>query len=305
MSGIYLIDSDKPDRFAGTNPDNLAAAHRAWQHDVSHYGPWSKRSDAGSIPLWFSESQPGPGNIYICGEAASTMDAARALIDDQLLAPWDSIMAVSQQKGRGRKGDTWISPPGNVYGTWYWPYPAEGGQAAQWRGVSSLIAGDLLVNALVEMGVAAKIKWPNDVIVNDRKICGILVEDRGGHLLVGIGLNLAAAPADNRVGDDFALPAIGLDTLKSGTTPLGFWLHLLASGYRRYLQIIDYMTPALFTAQLERRLAWRGRRVLVRKGAQPPFAATLIGLAEDGGLRIRAEAQTETLYSGSLLPGQT
>ncbi len=151
--------------------------------------------------------------------------------------------------------------------------------------------------------MSARIKWPNDLIVNDRKLCGIIVEERGGKSLVGVGLNLAAEPENGRLGDDFTLPASSMAHLTSGITPLGFWRQLIESGYQRYRDIVGHMTPAVFVAQLERKMAWTGRRVLVRMGADAPFAATVLGLAEDGGLRIRCGHRTDTIYNGSLLPG--
>ncbi|MGM0453274.1 MAG: biotin--[acetyl-CoA-carboxylase] ligase [Thermodesulfobacteriota bacterium] len=299
-SGLYLVDFDSPDRFAAINPDDLAAAHPVWQADVLRYAPWLQQTGKTPGPLWQSQSYAGPAAIYVCGSVTSTMDAARLFIDSRLMAPGDSLLAVSQWTGRGQRGRSWVSPPGNVYGSWFWPEPT--GPDSAWRRLASLMAGDIVATVLEKLGVHARIKWPNDLIVDNRKICGILVEDRGGKSIAGIGLNLASKPENDRIGDDFTLPATCMAHLTAGITPLEFWRQLIESGGQRYQDIVGHMTPAVFVSQLERKMAWTGRQVLVRVGAKSPFSATVLGLAEDGGLRIRCGSRTDTIYNGSLLP---
>ncbi|WP_114785939.1 bifunctional biotin--[acetyl-CoA-carboxylase] ligase/biotin operon repressor BirA [Vibrio tetraodonis] len=98
-----------------------------------------------------------------------------------------------QLKGRGRRGREWISPFGaNLYLSMYWRLDA--GMAAA-MGLS-LVVGVAIVEALEQLNLKeVKLKWPNDLYYQDRKLAGILVEMSGqaggaANLVIGMGLNL-------------------------------------------------------------------------------------------------------------------
>ena len=106
-------------------------------------------------------------------------------------------IAEYQAAGRGRRGREWVSPFGaNLYLSMYWRLDA--GMAAA-MGLS-LVVGVAVVEALEEMGVEGiKLKWPNDLYHNDKKLAGILVELSGqsggaAHIVIGLGLNLSMDP---------------------------------------------------------------------------------------------------------------
>lgn len=102
------------------------------------------------------------------------------------------MLAEHQTGGRGRRGRAWVAPPGGaVCFSLAWQYaelPAD-------LSALSLVAGLGVVNALHELGVTAKLKWPNDLVTGNGKLGGILIEMRaeaGGpvHVVIGIGLNV-------------------------------------------------------------------------------------------------------------------
>ncbi len=102
-------------------------------------------------------------------------------------------LAEYQTNGRGRRGRQWISPFGsNLYLSMYWRLDA--GMAAA-MGLS-LVIGIAAVEALEAMGIeGVKLKWPNDLYYQDKKLAGILVEMSGqaggaAHLVIGMGLNI-------------------------------------------------------------------------------------------------------------------
>lgn len=106
----------------------------------------------------------------------------------------DACVAEYQQAGRGRRGRQWISPFGtNLYLSMYWRL--EQGPAAA-MGLS-LVIGIVLAEALQELGAAGvRVKWPNDIYLDDRKLAGILVELTGktgdaALIVIGAGINLA------------------------------------------------------------------------------------------------------------------
>lgn len=105
----------------------------------------------------------------------------------------DTCVAEYQQAGRGRRGRQWVSSFGvNLYLSMYWRL--EQGPAAA-MGLS-LVIGIVLAEALQELGAAdVRVKWPNDIYLQDRKLAGILVELTGktgdaAQIVIGIGINL-------------------------------------------------------------------------------------------------------------------
>jgi BirA family biotin operon repressor/biotin-[acetyl-CoA-carboxylase] ligase len=106
----------------------------------------------------------------------------------------DACVAEYQQAGRGRRGRQWISPFGaNLYLSMFWRL--EQGPAAA-MGLS-LVIGMVMAEVLQRLGAAdVRVKWPNDLYLNDRKLAGILVELTGktgdaAQLVIGAGINLA------------------------------------------------------------------------------------------------------------------
>ncbi len=106
------------------------------------------------------------------------------------------LVADHQSRGRGRLGRTWDAPPGSALLCSVLLRPAFGEDQAQWAvGAVALSARA----ALARFGLASDLKWPNDLLVGDAKIAGILAElvatpSRG--VVVGLGLNLSDSPPD-------------------------------------------------------------------------------------------------------------
>lgn len=106
----------------------------------------------------------------------------------------DACVAEYQQAGRGRRGRQWISPFGaNLYLSMFWRLD-QGPAAAMGL---SLVIGIVMAEVLKDLGAEdVRVKWPNDLYLNDRKLAGILVELTGktgdaAQLVIGAGINLA------------------------------------------------------------------------------------------------------------------
>ncbi|MBI5690879.1 MAG: biotin--[acetyl-CoA-carboxylase] ligase [Verrucomicrobia bacterium] len=105
---------------------------------------------------------------------------------------WSAVVAREQTAGRGQADRTFTSDPGGLYVTAVLPYA---GDPMASRGFA-LAVGWAVREALLEFEVGdLRLRWPNDLMVGDRKVGGILVEQDGpGSLLVGIGLNVTNHP---------------------------------------------------------------------------------------------------------------
>lgn len=127
---------------------------------------------------------------------ASTNTDLKARIGAAKGPVYDVISADRQTGGRGRLGRTFFSPPGGLYVSVALPLTGEETDLP----CLTLLAGLCVCTALEDLcGVAPRIKWPNDLYLNGKKLCGILCELVGGEIptaVVGIGVNLNARPEE-------------------------------------------------------------------------------------------------------------
>ncbi|VFP79780.1 biotin--[acetyl-CoA-carboxylase] ligase [Candidatus Erwinia haradaeae] len=112
-----------------------------------------------------------------------------------ILKSGDVCTAEYQQLGRGRRGNQWFSPFGsNLYLSMYWLLQID--YEVNVMNLSIFIS-NIIFNTLQEQGILGiKIKWPNDIYLNNRKLAGILVEIKGHNrnrleIVIGVGINLA------------------------------------------------------------------------------------------------------------------
>ncbi|YCM43682.1 biotin--[acetyl-CoA-carboxylase] ligase [Verrucomicrobiaceae bacterium 227] len=145
--------------------------------------------------------------IIFLPECGSTNDEARRLALKGA-AHHSLVLTESQTAGRGRRGQAWTCPQGEGLACSLIVRPEVA--PALWSR-HALAAGLALAEALDGFGLSAGVKWPNDVWVDGKKICGILVEAGAGFVIVGIGLNINVAEFP----DDLAHPATSI-ALESG-----------------------------------------------------------------------------------------
>src|SRR5579871_3882892 len=108
------------------------------------------------------------------------------------------ITARAQTAGRGRRGRTWVSEPGNLYATLLLIDPAPPERAAQLSFVAALAVHDAITACARTLAPQLAFKWPNDVLLASAKTAGILIEAEGTRPLtvaVGVGVNCRHHPA--------------------------------------------------------------------------------------------------------------
>ena len=141
-------------------------------------------------------------SVAVIPRVASTNLIARRIvtecIENELSLPQAMIIAGEQFAGRGRNDRRWSSPPGKgIYATTLVTRPARELQFVP-LAIANIVAG-FLRNSY---GIDARIKWPNDILVNGRKIAGILMEARIQEdkvfLLIGTGINVEPVEDDTR-----------------------------------------------------------------------------------------------------------
>jgi BirA family biotin operon repressor/biotin-[acetyl-CoA-carboxylase] ligase len=150
---------------------------------------------------------------------AAVLEAARAGDPGNL---W--VTATSQSAGKGRRGREWVSEPGNLYASLLLIDPAPVSKIGTLPLVAALGAHRALRPFFAANPQALAIKWPNDLLVDGRKICGILLESEtlaDGRLavVIGCGINSAAHPA-NPLYPATDLAECGIEAGPEGLFPL-------------------------------------------------------------------------------------
>ncbi|MEM9576088.1 MAG: biotin--[acetyl-CoA-carboxylase] ligase [Pseudomonadota bacterium] len=137
----------------------------------------------------------------VLAEVGSTSDAAKRLAADHAAPFW--VLAHRQTAPRGRRGRAWITPEGNLAATLVLHVNEPPAQVALRSFVMSLALFRAFGKVTGQPGLFS-LKWPNDVLLNNGKVAGILLESaslrqQSTLLTIGVGVNLVAAPSSNDV----------------------------------------------------------------------------------------------------------
>lgn len=194
----------------------------------------------------------------------------------------DGAVAVTdhQTAGRGRMGRAWIAPPGTALLTSILLRPPGGRHLPELSLVAALATAEAVE---VATSLTAQVKWPNDVMVNRRKVAGILSELSEGAVVVGIGVNVNQTRDD--LPSDVPTPTASLRTLTGTTYDRGALLgSLLTHLERMHDAWLQGGLDALYE-DLGARDFLRGRRVTT-DGER----GTAIRIRRDGRLEVELDA---------------
>jgi len=109
------------------------------------------------------------------------------------------VVAGRQTAGRGRRGRTWVSEPGNLHASLLLTAPSTAEHWPELSFVAALALHDAIAEVAPGLERQLAIKWPNDLLLAGAKFAGVLIEGEGGHdgvVVVGIGVNCTSHPAD-------------------------------------------------------------------------------------------------------------
>ena len=201
-----------------------------------------------------------------------------------------------QNAGRGRQGRRWLDAPGNFMGSTLVALRPADPPPNTLSFVASLAVYETVLARLAEPA-RLRLKWPNDVTLDGAKFCGILLERAGDHAIVGIGVNLAAAPA---VADRTAV-----SLAQHGPTP--------------ERDAFAQTLAAAFAAEVSRWRAygieplcnrWQaaahplGSPLCVHEASDTRISGTFAGLEPCGALRLRlADGTIRVIHAGDVETG--
>jgi BirA family biotin operon repressor/biotin-[acetyl-CoA-carboxylase] ligase len=247
--------------------------------------------------------------LYLCGVVDSVLDLAHAFTAESCLPVWGGVLADSQRYGRGQLRRKWSSPQGNIYAALRLPLTHPFASSA-----ASLAVGTLLAEAFAQQGIRLVLKWPNDLLLcpSSRdgtretfagKAGGILLEERAGALIAGIGINVASAPSCGHLREG-GLPAACLNDLphvdiQGQDALLGLWSRIVDSFISCYRQWEESGNTA-WLASAEQRLVWKGEHVWLDDGECR--LGVLAGLTASGGVRLVCDGVENEFLNGNLSP---
>jgi BirA family transcriptional regulator, biotin operon repressor / biotin---[acetyl-CoA-carboxylase] ligase len=243
-----------------------------------------------------------PGSLWtsleVVAQTGSTNDDLLAAA--RLGAAEGSVLVAEQQtSGRGRQGRAWTAPArtGLLFSLLLRPAAVPPDQ----RGWLPLLTGVAVARAVNEITqVGAVLKWPNDVLVGPAKLAGILAEQADGAIVVGVGLNVAASPAELPPPRPGALPPTSLALL--GAYPeRGELIVAILREFERWYR--DWASPDSLGLREEylRQCATIGRdvRVELPGGAELRGAAT--GIDPSGRLVVAGPAGPVPVSAGDVI----
>ena len=187
----------------------------------------------------------------------------------------DWLVTLDQTAGKGRQGRTWVTETGNFFGSTL-VVVANGGPPPQ---SLSLVAGLAVIEA-VDAAVPNQqllLKWPNDLLLGEAKLAGILLERQGDRVVVGFGVNLATAPE---------IPGRLAGHLNGRISPQAF-APLLASSMARMLMLWRTSDPEDFARAWLARAHAIGTSLKVHGSDAGEIAGRFDGIEADGTLRLR------------------
>lgn len=226
--------------------------------------------------------------------AVSTQEALKRLALEG--APEGTlIIAETQTAGRGRMGRAWDSPPGGLWMSLLLRPKIPPQEVS----LLTMVAGLSVAEALRALKFQAELKWPNDVLIEGKKVCGILTEssaemEKVHFVTLGIGINVR-----NRLPAFLRRSAASLNQFSPEIRRLDVLEALLGRLEENYKTFCDGGAPFLLR-KAWRHSAIRGKRVRVRE-SRGVISGVAAGLSPEGALLLRRRGETLTVRAGDVL----
>jgi BirA family transcriptional regulator, biotin operon repressor / biotin---[acetyl-CoA-carboxylase] ligase len=209
------------------------------------------------------------------------------------------IVADEQTAGRGRLDRPWFTPPATAlaFSLILRPRADEMPHLSRIVGLAALA----LTDAFKKLGLTPQIKWPNDILLNGRKVAGILIEltwagEDVDCVVIGVGVNVAKGATPST--DMLRFPAISLEHILSHIPDRTSLLHDILTAF---ISLRPHMHTDSFMASWEKSLAYYGMEVRAEMGADQVVTGKVAGLATDGSLKILDEhGKTVTVRFGDV-----
>lgn len=239
------------------------------------------------------------GGLRYFDSIGSTNDEALAWASDGA-RDLSLVIADEQTNGRGRLGRKWFTPAGSAIAASLILRPENVLRPHLSRVVG--LAALSIAETCKELNLKPQIKWPNDILVDGKKLAGILIEniwtgERIDLLALGMGINVrkeSVPPAEN-----LQFPATSIEDELGKSPPARE--EILRSILGNFIEIRKRVATDEFIASWNDLLAFRGKQVQIRAGEESPITGELLGLASDGSLQaLDARGRIVTVHFGDV-----
>jgi BirA family biotin operon repressor/biotin-[acetyl-CoA-carboxylase] ligase len=197
----------------------------------------------------------------------STQDYAHELIASGRAADCTAVLAAAQSSGRGRYRRKWVSHHGNLYISFIYLLPERNPRLSYSVAVA-------VAETIASFGMHPTIKWPNDILVDDKKISGILIEYSGDYVVIGVGINVNSNPTVDRY------KTTKMDNYSE--IPMNELLNRLMRNMERWIKS-DFRSVRLRWMELAACI-----NCVVKYQGEP---AILVGINENGALVLRRDTR--------------
>jgi BirA family biotin operon repressor/biotin-[acetyl-CoA-carboxylase] ligase len=239
--------------------------------------------------------------IHVVRETGSTnADLAARLRGGEWVAEGDWLVADRQTAGRGRQGRAWFGGTGNFMGSTVVHRRFGDPPVPTLALVAGLAVHEAISRVAPDAGTAGgpdrrwTLKWPNDVMIGTAKLGGILLEREGEAVLVGIGVNLAAAPqlSDREA---VALAAFGPAPDRDG------FAAALARSFAREIERWRNFGTATIVRRWLAAAHPTGTPLRVGAPGETPLTGVFAGLTDEGALQLRlADGTVSAIHAGEV-----
>lgn len=195
------------------------------------------------------------------------------------------VIADEQTLGRGRLDRPWFTPPKTAlaFSLVLRPTYVEKPLLPRMVGLAALALSDVLQT----LNLSPQIKWPNDVLLNGRKVAGILIEaiwfeEEVISIVIGMGVNISKGAVPTT--DILNFPATSLENELGYAPDRKVLLHAILANI---MALRPHIGTDSFMSSWEKKLAYYGRQVRVEMGGEKSVSGKVVGLESDGSLKLR------------------
>ncbi len=212
-----------------------------------------------------------------------------------------TVFSSHQTSGRGRLGRQWHTVPGeSLAASCLLPAPPPG-VAPSWLSLLAGVCAKRVVGAIGAPNVS--VKWPNDVLMGQAKLAGILSEVAAdGRIVVGMGLNVLSSTGAHSVSGAISLSELGVNISDLKQQVVEPWVSAMLDLLDEALALPVSTVHAQWRALVESHLDTLGRTVRVQRSSTEEVTALARGLADDGGLVVALDGSGEeiVIHSGDV-----
>ena len=223
------------------------------------------------------------GGLRYFDSVGSTNDVALAWAIDNA-SDFSIVIADEQTQGRGRLNRKWFTPKRSALAFSLILRHAASTHLSRTVGLAALS----ITESCRRLGLAPRIKWPNDILLNGKKMAGILTEtvwsgDRIDSIVVGMGINVHSASIPPEELLQFPATSIEDELGKEAPAREEILYNIMDS----FIHWRARMNTDELIKAWEENLSFRGEQVQVKAGSENSITGELLGLESDGSLRLR------------------